>query len=137
MGCFDQLTALLMDHQLAMTIVCMYAMLIGCDYDSNTHVLPAGAILQELCSYGLAMLATDSNATWCLQQLVSDLRSPQEVTRPTRPHALDATHCRRVFSLFGCCLPDRWRLRALSSSIVVKISLENRGLVWLLPFSLL
>ena len=63
-----------------MTIVCMYAMLIGCDYDSNS-LLPAGAILQELCSYGLAMLATDSNATWCLQQLVSDLRSPQEVSR--------------------------------------------------------
>ena len=46
---------------------------------TQTRVLPAGAILQELCSYGLAMLATDSNATWCLQQLVSDLRSPQEV----------------------------------------------------------
>eukprot|EP01045_Picozoa_sp_COSAG04_P011964 COSAG04_NODE_788_length_10303_cov_33.536946_2_plen_135_part_00 len=68
----------------------------------------AGAILQELCSYGLAMLATDSNATWCLQQLVSDLRSPQEVTAP--PLCLSVLWWLCFFSgfqsgaLFGCCL---------------------------------
>ena len=49
MDCCVQQTALLMDHQLAMTIVCMYAMLIGCDHDSNTFAPrrrdPARAVL--------------------------------------------------------------------------------------------
>ena len=32
------------------------------------------------CRYGLATLAADGNATWVLQQLISDLRAPEEVT---------------------------------------------------------